>query len=74
MSRAGPPCGTPSPLARAAPGERRPHSAGPTTPSTVRPLLDPENHQRAEQVYQFTIDVSDELPVSLAPVRQFLDR
>ncbi|MFF0476589.1 S8 family serine peptidase [Streptomyces sp. NPDC004284] len=37
-------------------------------------FFDPENDQRAKYVYQFTIDVSDELPVSLAPVRQFLDR
>lgn len=37
-------------------------------------FFDPENDTRAKYVYQFTIDVSDELPVSLAPVHQFLDR
>jgi hypothetical protein len=37
-------------------------------------FLDPENDQRAKNVYQFTFDVSDELPVSLAPVHQYLDR
>ncbi|WP_026179438.1 S8 family serine peptidase [Streptomyces hokutonensis] len=37
-------------------------------------FFDPENDQRAKYVYQFTFDVSDELPVSLAPVHQFLDR
>ncbi|KUM99086.1 hypothetical protein AQI95_40575 [Streptomyces yokosukanensis] len=37
-------------------------------------FFDPENDQRAKTVYQFTFDVSDELPVSLAPVHQFLDR
>jgi cyanobactin maturation PatA/PatG family protease len=37
-------------------------------------FFDPENDQRAKTVYQFTYDVSDELPVSLAPVHQFLDR
>ncbi|MFD5299566.1 S8 family serine peptidase [Streptomyces mutabilis] len=37
-------------------------------------FFDPENDQRAKHVYQFTIDVSDELPVTVAPVHQFLDR
>ncbi|MER7541204.1 S8 family serine peptidase [Streptomyces sp. NPDC097704] len=37
-------------------------------------FFDPENDQRAKYVYQFTIDVSDELPVSLAPMHHFLDR
>jgi cyanobactin maturation PatA/PatG family protease len=35
-------------------------------------FFDPENDRRARAVYQFTIDVSDTLPVSLAPTRQFL--
>jgi cyanobactin maturation PatA/PatG family protease len=35
-------------------------------------FFDPENDRRARAVYQFTIDVSDEMPVSLAPVHQFL--
>jgi cyanobactin maturation PatA/PatG family protease len=34
--------------------------------------FDPENDQRAKSVYQFTIDVSEELPVSLAPAHEFL--
>ncbi|MFF0431543.1 S8 family serine peptidase [Streptomyces sp. NPDC004327] len=37
-------------------------------------FFDPENDQRAKTVFQFTFDVSDELPVSLAPVHQFLER
>jgi hypothetical protein len=37
-------------------------------------FFDPENDQRAKSVYQFTFDVSDEMPVTLAPVHQFLDR
>jgi hypothetical protein len=35
-------------------------------------FFDPENERRARVAYLFTIDVSDELPVSLAPTRQFL--
>ncbi|MFD7772392.1 hypothetical protein [Streptomyces sp. NPDC059787] len=35
-------------------------------------FFDPENERRAKVSYLFTIDVSDELPVSLAPVHQFL--
>ena len=34
--------------------------------------FDPENERRARSVFQFTIDVSDELPVSLAPAHQYL--
>ena len=34
--------------------------------------FDPENERRAKSVFQFTIDVSDELPVSLAPSHQYL--
>jgi cyanobactin maturation PatA/PatG family protease len=34
--------------------------------------FDPENERRARSIYQFTIDVSDELPVSLAPAHQYL--
>lgn len=34
--------------------------------------FDPENERRAKSIYQFTIDVSDELPVSLAPAHQYL--
>lgn len=34
--------------------------------------FDPENERRAKSVFQFTIDVSDELPVSLAPAHQYL--
>ena len=30
-------------------------------------FFDPSNVLRARSVYQFTIDVSDEMPVSLAP-------
>ncbi|MGW2834975.1 cyanobactin maturation protease PatG family protein [Streptomyces sp. NPDC001286] len=37
-------------------------------------FFDPENDRRAKKSYLFTIDVSDELPVSLAPVHHFLDR
>jgi cyanobactin maturation PatA/PatG family protease len=35
-------------------------------------FFDPDNDQRARVVYQYTIDVSDEMPVSLAPTDQFL--
>jgi hypothetical protein len=35
-------------------------------------FFDPNNNQVAKRVYQFTIDVSDVLPVSLSPVHQFL--
>jgi cyanobactin maturation PatA/PatG family protease len=35
-------------------------------------FFDPTNVLRARNVYQFTIDVSDEMPVSLAPRHQFL--
>lgn len=35
-------------------------------------FFDPENDRRARCVYQYTIDVSDEMPVSLAPTHQFL--
>jgi hypothetical protein len=34
--------------------------------------FDPENERRAKSVFQFTIDVSDELPVSLAPAHHYL--
>jgi len=37
-------------------------------------FFDPENDRRAKKSYLFTIDVSDELPVSLAPVHHFLER
>ncbi|MFK0114024.1 S8 family serine peptidase [Streptomyces sp. NPDC091217] len=37
-------------------------------------FFDPENDQRAKTVFLFTHDVSDEMPVSLAPVHRFLDR
>lgn len=35
-------------------------------------FFNPENSRNARAVYQFTIDVSQEMPVSLAPVHQFL--
>lgn len=35
-------------------------------------FFDPENDRRARAAYLFTIDVSDEMPVSLAPTHQFL--
>jgi hypothetical protein len=35
-------------------------------------FFDPENERRARSVLLFTIDVSDELPVTLAPTRQYL--
>jgi len=35
-------------------------------------FFDPVNDRRAKSVYQFTIDVSAELPVGLAPAHQFL--
>lgn len=34
--------------------------------------FDPENDRRAKSIFQFTIDVSDQLPVSLAPAHQYL--
>jgi PatG C-terminal/Subtilase family/PatG Domain len=34
-------------------------------------FFDPENDRRARSVYLYTIDVSDEMPVSLAPTHQF---
>ena len=34
-------------------------------------FFDPSNVLRARSVYQFTLDVSDEMPVTLAPVHQF---
>lgn len=36
-------------------------------------FFDPENDRRAGVSYLFTIDVSDELPVSLAPTHRFLN-
>jgi cyanobactin maturation PatA/PatG family protease len=36
-------------------------------------FFDPENDRRARVSYLFTIDVSDELPVSLAPTHRFLN-
>lgn len=38
----------------------------------VATFFDPENDRRARVSYLFTIDVSDELPVSLAPAHRFL--
>jgi cyanobactin maturation PatA/PatG family protease len=35
-------------------------------------FFDPVNDRRAKSVYQFTIDVSDVLPVTLAPAHRFL--
>ena len=35
-------------------------------------FFDPVNDRRAKSVYQFTIDVSDELPVTLAPYHRYL--
>ena len=35
---------------------------------TIR-FFDPENDRRARFVLQYTIDVSDEMPVSLGPTR-----
>jgi cyanobactin maturation PatA/PatG family protease len=35
-------------------------------------FFDPENDTRASNVFLYTIDVSDEMPVSLAPAHQFL--
>jgi cyanobactin maturation PatA/PatG family protease len=35
-------------------------------------FFSPENDRRAKSLYQFTIDVSREMPVSLAPEHQFL--
>jgi len=37
-------------------------------------FFDPDNDQRATVVFQSTIDVSDQLPVQLAPTHQFLFR
>jgi hypothetical protein len=34
-------------------------------------FFDPENDRRARSVFLYTIDVSDEMPVSLAPTHQF---
>jgi cyanobactin maturation PatA/PatG family protease len=34
-------------------------------------FFDPENDRRARCVYQYTIDVSDEMPVSLAPTHSY---
>ncbi len=36
-------------------------------------FFDPENDRRARTVIQLTVDVSDEMPVSLAPIRFFVD-
>jgi len=33
--------------------------------------FDPENDRRARQVFQYSIDVSDPIPISLAPVHKF---
>lgn len=35
-------------------------------------FFDPENERRARVVYQYTIDVSDAMPVSLTPAHQYL--
>jgi hypothetical protein len=35
-------------------------------------FFDPENDRRARTVIQLTVDVSDEMPVSLAPIRFFV--
>lgn len=35
-------------------------------------FFSPDNDRQARVVYQYTIDVSDEMPVSLAPAHQFL--
>ena len=37
-------------------------------------FFDPDNDQRARVIFQSTIDVSDQLPVQLAPTHQFLFR
>ena len=34
--------------------------------------FDPENDRRAKSVFQFTVDVSDPLPVTIAPAHQYL--
>ena len=34
-------------------------------------FFDPENDRRAHMVLQYTVDVSDEMPVSLGPTRFF---
>jgi hypothetical protein len=36
-------------------------------------FFDPENERRARMVMRFTVDVSDELPVTLGPVRHWAD-
>jgi cyanobactin maturation PatA/PatG family protease len=36
-------------------------------------FFDPENERRARMVMRFTVDVSDELPVTLGPVRQWTE-
>jgi hypothetical protein len=36
-------------------------------------FFDPENDNRARVILQSTIDVSDELPVQLAPIHTFLN-
>ena len=35
-------------------------------------FFDPDNDRRARAVYLYTVDVSDEMPVSLAPTHEFL--
>ena len=35
-------------------------------------FFNPNNDRQARVVWQYTIDVSDEMPVSLAPAHQFL--
>jgi hypothetical protein len=36
-------------------------------------FFDPENDRRARTVLQYTIDVSDEMPVSLGPSRFYAE-
>jgi hypothetical protein len=36
-------------------------------------FFDPENERRARMVMRLTVDVSDELPVTLGPVRQWTE-
>ena len=36
-------------------------------------FFDPENDRRARMVMRFTVDVSDELPVTLGPVRHWTE-
>ncbi|MGW2580973.1 cyanobactin maturation protease PatG family protein [Streptomyces virginiae] len=45
---------------------------GSTCMDVVLTFFDPENDQRAEVSYLFTFDVSEEVPVSLAPVHTFI--